>query len=173
MKILNIEIKSSIDDPEKIISLLEEKNARFAGEDHQIDTYFSAEPGRLKLRQGNIENTLIYYVRPESKELKRSEVKIQLLSKENEGLRTILEVLHGIKAIVDKRRKIYFIDNVKFHVDEVKRLGSFVEIEAADENGAHAESYLKEQCEFYIEYLELDREKFIDRSYSDLVLELK
>ena len=35
----------------------------------------------------------------------------------------------GYKAVVDKRRKIYFIGNVKFHFDTVDGLGTFVEVE--------------------------------------------
>lgn len=34
--------------------------------------------------------------------------------------------------MVDKRRKIYFIDNVKFHFDVVENLGTFIEVEAID-----------------------------------------
>ena len=33
---------------------------------------------------------------------------------------------------MEKRREIYFIDNVKFHLDEVRGHGCFVEIEAVD-----------------------------------------
>ncbi len=31
---------------------------KFAGTDHQIDTYFNTAKGRLKLREGNIEKAL-------------------------------------------------------------------------------------------------------------------
>ncbi|HFD33211.1 MAG TPA: CYTH domain-containing protein, partial [Gammaproteobacteria bacterium] len=54
------------------------------------------------------------------------------------GLPTVtftLTAALGIFKIVDKQRRIYFIGNVKFHIDEVKGLGSFVEIEAIDEDG--------------------------------------
>jgi len=36
---------------------------KFQGLDHQIDTYFNVQKGRLKLREGNIENSLINYDR--------------------------------------------------------------------------------------------------------------
>lgn len=169
MNILNIEIKSSIDDPNRIASLLEKKQARFIGEDNQVDTYFQVKNGRLKLRQGNIENALVYYRRPESLELKRSEVKLQELPPENQELLKILEDMHGIKTVVSKIRKIYFIHNVKFHIDRIPELGSFVEIEANDMNGQYDEHYLKQQCNFYIDYLGLSRMDFIDKSYSDMV----
>jgi hypothetical protein len=34
-----------------------------AREDHQKDTYYNVPDGRLKLREGNIENALIWYQR--------------------------------------------------------------------------------------------------------------
>ena len=38
---------------------------------------------------------------------------------------------------MDKKREIYFIHNVKFHIDNVKNLGTFIEIEAIDEYTKH------------------------------------
>lgn len=43
MKVLNIEIKTKCDFPEKIEKILIENHARFIGEDHQIDTYFQVD----------------------------------------------------------------------------------------------------------------------------------
>ena len=36
----------------------------------------------------------------------------------------------GVKVVVDKARRIYRKDNIRVHFDQVKRLGTFVEIEA-------------------------------------------
>jgi len=58
MNILNIEIKVKYEYPEKIEKILIKNHARFIGEDHQIDTYFQVDEGKLKLREGNIENSL-------------------------------------------------------------------------------------------------------------------
>lgn len=168
MDIISIEIKSKINDPKRIEMLLKAKNARFVGEDHQIDTYFITENNHLKLRHGKIENALIFYERPETKDLKRSKVKLQKLPKDNEEIKDILNRILGIKTIVDKKRKIYFIENVKFHIDEVQGLGSFVEIEALDTKGDLTEKHLKEQCEYYINYLKLDREQLVDKSYCEM-----
>lgn len=40
--------------------ILRSKFADFKGVDHQIDTYFKVNKGRLKLR--DIENFLVYYI---------------------------------------------------------------------------------------------------------------
>jgi len=56
-----IEIKASCPDPEQARMILSELKAEHKGTDHQIDTYFNVKEGRLKLREGNIENNLIFY----------------------------------------------------------------------------------------------------------------
>jgi adenylate cyclase, class 2 len=170
MNIVNIEVKSSVENPEEICLLLSDKNARFKGEDNQIDTYFKIESGRLKIRQGNIENYLIHYFRPESKNIKRSAVRLQELPLASDGLLQMLTLIHGVLVTVKKSRKIFYIENVKFHVDRVEELGHFIEIEACDQEGKFSESYLRSQCDFYIRYLGLKKENFIDLSYSDMLM---
>ena len=59
----NIEIKAQSDNHAKIRQLLKERDARFVGLDHQIDHYYKVPNGRLKLRLGNIERSLIFYKR--------------------------------------------------------------------------------------------------------------
>ena len=60
---LNVEIKATCHDLEKIRQKLTTMNADFIGLDKQTDTYFNVVKGRLKLREGNIENNLIFYDR--------------------------------------------------------------------------------------------------------------
>ena len=64
MSFLNIEIKAKCADAPAIREYLRAQKARFVGVDEQTDTYFNTIHGRLKLREGNIENNLIYYERP-------------------------------------------------------------------------------------------------------------
>ena len=74
MDLINVEIKAKCPNPESVRTALRRRNARFAGMDHQVDTYFRVPQGRLKLRQGNIENNLIAYRRPEHSGPKTSDV---------------------------------------------------------------------------------------------------
>lgn len=170
MNILSIEIKARVEDLTKVEARLKAAQARYIGLDTQVDTYFTVAQGRLKLRQGEIENSLIRYHRPESKDLKRSEVQLQKLPKDNSALKAILLETLGLKVEVTKKRQIYFIDNIKFHLDQVEGLGHFVEIEALGEGNDKTEEELSAQCEHFIDYLELYREHFIDQSYSDMLL---
>lgn len=169
MSHLNVEIKARCMNLNWIRATLLQHNARFVGEDHQIDTYFRVENGRLKLREGNIENALIYYQRNNQAGPKKSEVTMYRCAPD-QNLKAVLTLAVGVKAVVDKRRSIYFIENVKFHVDEVQGLGSFVEIEAIDLNGDKTEAQLLEQCQFYIQLLNIQASDLLENSYSDMLM---
>ena len=169
MNIRNYEFKARVDnfdDLEKKLLLLKPD---YIGLDHQIDTYFNVEKGRLKLREGNIENSLINYDREDSADAKESKV-ILYKHQANRALKDILTLQFGVKTVVDKRRKIYFVENVKFHFDLVKKLGTFIEVEAIDENNNFTIEELKVQCFKYFDYFELRKDSLIDKSYSDMIL---
>lgn len=167
MNLTNIEIKAKCADIERIIKILNSLNARFIGTDHQIDTYFNVKEGCLKLREGNIENALIYYNRQDQVGPKESNI-ILFKCAPNNYLKEILTKTLSIKVVVDKRREIYFINNVKFHIDVVEGLGKFVEIEAIDEKGTVGKEKLLEQCLHYLDMFGIKETDLIPNSYSDL-----
>ena len=70
---------------------------------------------------------------------------------------------------VKKRREIYRIGNVKFHVDKVEGLGSFIEIEAIDADGTVGIETLRGQCEKYMQLLGIPEADLVRESYSDLL----
>ncbi len=165
---INIEIKARTTDITRIRQILESKNADFKGIDHQVDTYFNVKSGRLKLREGEIENHLIHYQREDKEGPKQSDV-ILFRSDPGSSLKEILTAALGIMVVVDKKREIYFIGNVKFHLDEVEKLGSFVEIEAIDLDGSLGKEKLLEQCRFYLGLFGIQEKDLIPGSYSDLL----
>lgn len=166
---LNIEIKAECSDHERIRNILVSRNADFKGVDHQIDTYFKVQHGRLKLREGNIENALIYYKREEKKGPKEAKVTLFPVTSDS-PLKEVLKKSLDVLIIVDKLRGIYFIDNVKFHLDEVLNLGKFIEIEAIDLDGNIGKEKLLEQCNDYLDLFKIPKDNLISGSYSDLLL---
>lgn len=170
MSILNIEIKARCDQPDRIRTILKNHNADYKGTDHQIDTYFEVPEGRLKLRQGTIENNLIFYKRDNQSGPKSSSINL-VPAEHPQKLYALLDNALNTKVVVDKQREIYFIDNVKFHIDEVKELGSFVEIEAIDEDATIGEKKLRQQCQKYIDLFNISDEQLLSHSYSDMLLE--
>lgn len=167
---VNIEIKAWCQDQGYVREVLRANNARFQGIDHQIDTYFRVNHGRLKLREGNIENYLIFYEREDKEGPKQSNVTL-FKSEPNSSLKDILTKSIGVLVVVDKQREIYWIDNVKFHLDNVTNLGTFVEIEAIDYQGNIGTTKLHEQCQAYLEKFRIQTPALISQSYSDLLLQ--
>ncbi len=167
---LNFELKAKANN----IYALEEKllllSPLFIGEDHQKDTYYNVTIGRLKLREGNIENALIWYQRENIGGAKQSDILLYKHSPD-EALKKILFKVHGIKIVVEKIRKIYFVENVKIHFDMVEGLGNFIEVEAIDSTGEIGIEKLKEQCDFYINFFEIKQNDFMKHSYSDMMLQ--
>ncbi len=169
---LNFEFKARTENSKTLESLLLKQRPLFIGEDTQVDTYFNVPHGRLKLREGLIENALIHYERKNDADAKQSNV--LLYQHQPDGsLKIILSTALGIKTVVNKKRKIYFIENIKFHFDEVKELGTFVEVEAIDKDGTIGIDKLKGQCAAYIKLFRLSKADLVAESYSDLLLAKK
>ncbi len=166
---INFEFKASTNKLGELEEKLKTLKPLFIGIDHQIDTYFNTQIGRLKLREGNIENALIHYSRPDIADAKQSDVLLYTHS-DSKILKEILIKSNGIKVVIDKLRKIYFIDNVKFHFDTVESLGTFVEVEAIDKDLSLGIEKLQEQCKFYAALFDIKQEDYINCSYSDLII---
>jgi predicted adenylyl cyclase CyaB len=163
------EFKARIDNWLHIERKLLTLNPLFKGVDIQRDTYFNVPDGRLKLREGSIENALIHYHRNNIAGAKPSDVLLYPHQPEH-ALKEILKKALGIKIIIRKTRKIYFIENVKFHFDQVESLGNFIEVEAIDNDGSIGTEKLEKQCNYFISFLGIKKEDFIAESYSDLLL---
>ena len=168
MSIINFEFKAKTNELDDLETKLLRLKPKFIGEDHQTDTYFNVAIGRLKLREGNIENSLIWYERNNTADAKQSNILLYQHTPDK-TLKNILIKVHGIKIIVEKRRSIYFVENVKFHFDTVPQLGTFIEVEAIDKDGSLGMSKLKKQADKYAEFFNIKSEDFIALSYSDLI----
>lgn len=169
MPILNIEFKATTKDVSAAENILLQHAPLFIGEDHQTDTYFNVPNGRLKLREGSIENALIHYEREDTAGSKSSHV-LLYQHQPDKNLKALLIQALGIKAIVDKRRRIYFIGNVKFHFDVVQNLGTFIEVEAIDKDGSIGATQLQQQCDRYAALFNIHKKDFIAVSYSDMMM---
>ncbi len=169
MKVINVEIKARCSDHERIRQVLSDKHADFVGKDHQVDTYFKISSGRLKLREGKIENNLIWYRRPDKEGPKTSHCALYK-SGNPAVLKDILGQAMGVMVVVDKEREIYFIDNVKIHLDRVVRLGTYLEIEAQSKEGGLTEETLNRQCVQLMDEFGIRPEDLESDSYSDLLI---
>ncbi len=168
MSIKNFEFKARVDNLSDFESKLLALNPDFRGTDYQTDTYFNVKTGRLKLREGNIENSLISYDREDFAGSRQADI-ILYSHSSDPSLKSILVKHLGIRAVVRKVRKIYFLGNVKFHFDTVEGLGTFIEAEAIDDSNQYTTDQLKTQCDYYLHFFRLTKEQLVGRSYSDLL----
>jgi len=163
------EIKARCPDLDGARRILRALQPRFVGTDYQIDHYFKVSRGRLKLRRGQIEKKLIHYHRRNQAGPKLSEV-ILYPCADPETLERLLSAALDTLVIVEKQREIYFLDNVKIHLDTVKNLGTFIEIEAIASNPRYSDRELRSQCQRLMDRLQIKKEHLIKVSYSDMLL---
>jgi predicted adenylyl cyclase CyaB len=97
----------------------------------QVDRYFVVPHGRLKLRQRRGQQTaeLICYVRPDAKRARASEYQT-LTVEDPAGMLRLLRTMFPAGVCVRKRRDLWLFGETRVHLDQVSRLGRFVEIEA-------------------------------------------
>jgi predicted adenylyl cyclase CyaB len=165
---INVEIKARCADPRDTQRRLQVSGARYVGLDRQKDTYFRVADGRLKLRQGNIENSLIFYRRIDGAGPRPSQVRLHR-PQDPGSLHHILTDALEVDVVVEKRRYIYFLENVKVHVDSVTGLGHFLEVEAIGDPGPGVEARLEKQCREVMNLLAVRTVDLVDRSYSDML----
>jgi len=166
MNLVNYEFKARLKNEAHIRAALKTLRARFIGADHQVDTYFRVPRGRLKVRRGDIENALIFYERPNARRARPSRVRMLDLPPHS-PVQEILAAALGVLAVVDKRREIYIAGNVKVHLDRVRGVGRFVEVEAISRSG-RVRRIRQQACDFQ-KLFGITSADIVAESYSDLV----
>jgi homotetrameric cytidine deaminase len=132
----NVELKAHDPHPEHTLERALAAGAEDRGLLRQRDTYFDVARGRLKLREEEPGGaTLIAYERPDAASERVSDYRLVPVA-EPDALREALAAANGIVAVVVKRRRLLLWETVRIHLDEVRGLGSFLELEAVAEPGS-------------------------------------
>jgi len=128
---------------------MEERLARlqatYIGLDAQTDYYFETPYGKLKRRQGTIENLITHYERVVVDGVEKTRVYQYDVNPTKEQIYS-LERSHRQIGVVRKDRKIYLLNHVKIHLDQLPDGSCFVEVEAIDRSNNFTDRELKEQC---------------------------
>ena len=165
----NIEIKArlhSIDSARRVAAEL--ATARIADE-HQVDTYFVCQTGRLKLREINGESAqLIWYLRTDQAEAKPSRYLLAPVAPV-QPLKLALSEALRVRVVVDKQREIYLVHNVRIHLDTVRHLGSFLELEAVQHAGSNWSEGYRDVAQLS-DRLQVKNDDLCPASYGDLLL---
>jgi len=142
----NVERKFRCADLAAARAAAEAQGARFSAVLEQIDTYFHATHGRLKLREmAGHRAELIWYDRADDEGARASHYRLAAVA-DAAALGDALGRGLGIRAIVRKRRELWMLGNVRIHLDDVADRGTFVEFEAVQGPG-ESEAASRERIE--------------------------
>ncbi|MBI5877179.1 MAG: class IV adenylate cyclase [Chloroflexi bacterium] len=136
----NLELKARLADLAHGEQVARSLGAEARGDLHQIDTYFVTPRGRLKLREINdAGGELIYYDRPEATATRWSDYFVAPVA-DCAALRDVLGRAYGERVMVEKTRRLYIYRGARIHLDDVARLGAFVEFEVPVATDAEADA---------------------------------
>lgn len=174
-----IEIKIKIDDKNHIIKELEKRGCKFSDEKHQIDTVFfdknaenfNVKPGMIVLRIRTISDK--HFITLKQRGVQSIESKeIEFGVSDSSLCKALIETL-GYKEMVtvDKKRITTKYKDYNICIDEVKRLGYFIEIEILTPEKGKATYYEQEMLNLCSE-LGIDSKKQISSHYDTMIYNL-
>lgn len=134
----------------------------------QVDTFFSTDKGRLKLRElGPSHGQLIYYERPDQDGPKRSDYHI-FETGDPGNLKTTLSLALTARGIVRKIRYLYLVGQTRVHLDDVEGLGQFMELEVVL-NPHQSDADGQAIAEDLMEKLGIEKGDLLEGAYMDLM----
>ncbi len=164
----NVEIKARVADPgamrRRVAALADGPPETL----EQRDTFFRIAAGRLKLRAiagGRAE--LIFYERADTPEAALSHYE-RVAVPDAGALRDILVVALGLRGEVVKRRLVFHAGRTRIHLDEVRGLGSFLELEVVLEGGDAVEDAQSEAARL-MRALGIEPSALVAEAYVDLL----
>jgi homotetrameric cytidine deaminase len=164
----NIEFKAHDPDPAATLARCQALGAQDHGEIEQVDTYFAAPAGRLKLRDEQPGDAhLIAYARTDAATARESRYRIAPVD-DPAALREALGAALGVSVEVRKRRRLLLLEGVRIHLDHVEGIGDFVELEgvAGPDSDLSRERALVERLRVS---LGVDDDAIVASGYADLV----
>ncbi|XP_078534065.1 uncharacterized protein LOC144820521 [Lissotriton helveticus] len=165
----NVEIKARVQDRQLLMNRAQTLSSSDGETITQVDTFFIVPRGRLKLRDfKNGNGQLIFYERPDMDGPKLSNYSISSTA-DPTGLAAVLSDSLGVRGVVMKERRLFLVGQTRIHVDHVKGLGDFLELEVVladgqspEEGEVIAQSLMKE--------LGIQPDSLITGAYIDLLL---
>jgi len=136
----------------------------FIGTDHQQDTYFEVERGKLKYRQGSIETLITHYERVREHGAEKT---IVYRYDEQPSTEMVQQLYATYQAMgtVQKSRRIYRKAGLKVHLDTLPDGQQFIEIEAFAHHGSASLEELESRCQVTRQALGLASEDLLPTGY--------
>jgi len=140
----NIEIKARLTDlaaTRRLVAAAADRGPELLA---QTDTFFQVPGARLKVREcSDRPAELIYYRRPDTPGPAESQW-AKVAVPDAAALRELLAGALGVCGQVVKQRTLFFVGRTRVHLDEVRDLGDFLELEVVLEDGEELSSGIEE-----------------------------
>ncbi len=162
---VNLELKIKVDSHNSFKRILKKIDAEKRGILNQKDIYYSVPNGLLKLRIENGSESLIYYNRNEAAKNRWSDYHVAYMS--SKGSDKLFSSFLKTEVVVEKKRELYYYDDTRIHLDTVKHLGKFLELETLVLNG---KADAQKRFGKIKELLNLNDYEEIRSSYRDLLI---
>lgn len=166
----NVEIKARIDSVESLMPVV----AAFASEGPveivQDDTFFTCDNGRMKLRAySDTEGELIFYRRANQHGPKQS-FYLRSPTSSPETLREAMSQAYGLAGRVHKHRILFMAGRTRIHLDRVKNLGHFLELEVVLDEGESVEVGIQTAHDL-MDKLGIQTCQLVEGAYVDLLMQ--
>lgn len=164
----NIEIKAHIESVEALMPAASAIANEGPIEILQDDTFFTCKNGRMKLRAfSENEGELIFYCRANQQGPKES-FYVRSPTASPETLREALTQAYGQAGRVQKHRTLFIAGRTRVHLDRVKDLGHFLELEVVLQEGESPEAGIQEAHNLMVR-LGVEPSQLIEGAYVDLL----
>ncbi|MCC9607407.1 class IV adenylate cyclase [Blastopirellula sp. JC732] len=163
----NVEIKARVSDMKRLRQLAADIATEGPWTLDQVDVFFQAHHGRLKLRTINDEESELIFYHRDDRDGPKTSTYARTVVPDPEGLRQILSAVLGELGEVRKRRTLYLVGQTRIHLDEVEDLGNYMELEVVlrdDQSELDGEDI----AEDLMLQLEIRRRDLCDGAYLDL-----
>ncbi|PHP45958.1 class IV adenylate cyclase [Methanosarcinales archaeon ex4572_44] len=174
---IEVEVKACVENVKRFKDLLGRFGAKFSHAEEHVDVYYNNPDLRdfrvsdeaLRLRRVN-NLVLLTYKGKKIDSISKSRLEIECAISSFEEMDAILKSL-GFLPVgeVVKHRHIYLIEELTICVDEVRNLGSFVEVELASSDESGVENGVRRAIGL-LEQLGLSKDDLIRRSYLEMML---
>lgn len=162
----NLELKAKCGSLASVRQRLVYLKAEYRETVEQIDTYFNAPKGRVKLRElDGGKAYLVYYERENGAASRFSTYQVWEIPSPA-AFKEIMSTVLGVKVTVEKMRELWLYGDTRIHLDRVANLGEFVELETVIRDQTEREVWTEHQLvKDALGILEGD---LVAESYSDL-----
>ncbi len=165
---VNIEVKARVHDFNRLRQKAEKLSDTPCQVIPQEDTFFNCPSGRIKLRELSPRTgQLVCYQRVDIPGPKPSAYKI-FETDNPAGLKEILTEAFGVRGVVSKVRYLYMVGQTRIHIDEVKGLGVFMELEVVMKPG-QSDAEGKSIANKLMQQLGIEEQDLINTAYIDLL----